>query len=57
MTNNSKHLVPSCALLTFVPGEAVLAAASDVGHGQDAAQVSHKQQVSHAADTQDAQRK
>lgn len=33
---------------TFVPGEAVLAAASDVGHGQDPAQVPHKQQVGHA---------
>lgn len=31
---------------TFVPGEAVLAPPSDVGHCQDPSQVAHKQQVS-----------
>lgn len=31
---------------TFVPGEAVLATSSDVGHCQDPSKVPHKQQVS-----------
>lgn len=37
------QIFPPC---TFVPGEAVLSAPSDVGHRQDPSQVSHKQQVS-----------
>lgn len=40
---------------TFVPGEAVLPAPSDVSHSQDPSQVSHKQQVSNTDHRQDRQ--
>lgn len=40
-----------CHICTFVPGEAVLSAPPDVGHGQDSSQVPHKQQVSNADDS------
>lgn len=38
---------------TFVPGEAVLSAPSDVGHCQDPPQVSHIQQVGNTDHRQD----
>lgn len=37
--------VHSLDICTFVPGETVLSTPSDVGHCQDASQVSHIQQV------------
>lgn len=43
------HWLP---LRTFVPGETVLSAPSDVGHCQDPSKVSHKQQVSNTGDRQ-----
>lgn len=38
-----------------MPGEAVLSAAPDVGHGQNSAQVSHEQQVGHTGSEPESQ--
>lgn len=45
----------SVDVCTFVPGEAVLPAPSDVGHRQDPSEVSHIQQVRDAGHRQDRQ--